>query len=383
MAAFEGLKVVHLTRTFPTSYTAFLLAQQGADVVQVLEPGYLARRTAGDGRYYIPLLAMVDRGKRSLVVDLKREEGLEVVRALAGKADVFIEGFRPGTAERLGVGHQALRSDHPALIYAALSGYGHDGPYARRAGHDLNCLGVAGALEIVEGDARALPLPVADLAGAVHLALAISFAVLEQSRSGQGTFIDMAMADAVASWMILPLSRELAGLPSLTGVGPGLAETAGGPAPYRTVYECLDGKYLTISCTEPWLWDALCALVGHQQFAALQGDVTSWQHIRDTLKGLFLLRARSDWLARLDGAGIPCAPVNDLRQMLEDPQLAHRGVFRTGSGEGTPVLGDIHSSTRQAGESPSAVVEDPRGVLMELGYAVEVIERLLADGVVQ
>ena len=274
MSALAGLRVLDLSRLLPGGFCSLLLADYGAEVLKVEDTG------AGD---YIrwapphvdgvepssasaPFLAL-NRGKRSVRIDLKTEAGREVFLRLVAGADVVLESFRPGVMERLGVGWERLRAANPRLVYCAITGYGQDGPYAARAGHDMNYLGLVGLLGLT-GEAEGPPVQaagqIADLGGG---ALMAAFGILAALRSGQGQMVDVSMADGALSWLAMVAARMLA-----EGAAPrrGALELAGGLACYRP-YACADG-HVTLGALEPKFWQAWCRGVGRedlieQQFA--------------------------------------------------------------------------------------------------------------------
>jgi crotonobetainyl-CoA:carnitine CoA-transferase CaiB-like acyl-CoA transferase len=225
-----GLRVLDLTRLLPGAFGTLLLADQGADVVKVEEPGrgdylrWLPPRVGSVGAYFVAL----NRGKRSVALDLKRPAGRQAFLRLATRADAVIEGFRPGVADRLGVGDAAVRAVRPDVVYCSLSGYGQDGPYRDRAGHDLNYLGYVGLLAL-SGPPAGPPVPpptqIADLGGGLLAAFALTTALLGRARTGQGAYLDLSLLDGALAWALLPQMTYAA-----TGRAParGEHELAGG-----------------------------------------------------------------------------------------------------------------------------------------------------------
>jgi crotonobetainyl-CoA:carnitine CoA-transferase CaiB-like acyl-CoA transferase len=255
----DGSRILDLTRLLPGNYGTLLLADLGADVIKVEEPG------RGDYMRWTPPMVgdesavhrALNRGKRSVTVNLKSEAGRAVLLRLAAGADALLESFRPGVMDRLGVGYDALRSDNERLVYCAITGYGQDGPYRDRVGHDINYIGYSGLLHAtgLPGGPPVLPaVQVGDFGGGMAAALGTVAAVGEARRTGRGRFVDVSMLDVVTSWMGVLMSWYLA-----TGEVPprGGMPLSGGLACYR-VYRTSDGKHLAVGALEPRFWKALC-----------------------------------------------------------------------------------------------------------------------------
>jgi alpha-methylacyl-CoA racemase len=237
-----GITVLDLTRLLPGGYCTLLLADLGAGVIKVEEPGrgdYLGRTPLVE--WERAAYKALNRGKRSITLNLKDERGRVVLRKLVEAADVLVESFRPGVLDRLGVGHEALSALNPALVYCAISGYGQDGPYRDRPGHDINYIGYGGVLSITgaPGGPPVLPgMQVGDMAGGMFGALGILAALLERRTTGRGSFVDAAILDGVVSWLSIHAGAFLAGADAPT---PGPMPLAGTYACYR-VYRARDGR---------------------------------------------------------------------------------------------------------------------------------------------
>ncbi|HEU0129601.1 MAG TPA: CaiB/BaiF CoA-transferase family protein [Mycobacteriales bacterium] len=386
-----GLRVLDLSRLLPGGYCTLLLADLGADVLKVEEPGkgdYLRwmppYASTGEGGMHLAL----NRGKRSLTLNLKTERGRDLLRDLARDADVLVESFRPGVMDRLGVGHAALAEVNERLVYVAVSGYGADGPYADRAGHDVNYLGYAGALSF-SGHAATGPwqpgLQIADLGGGGLLAVvAVLTALRVRDATGKGQLCDVSMTDGVVSWLTLH-----AGAFAATGrpPGPGTELLNGGYACYG-VYACADGRHLTVGALEPPFFAALCRALGAEDLLPWHVDPDRQAELRARLEAIFATRTRDEWLDLLVSADCCVGPVNDLAEAFADPQVRARGmVAERALADGTafPELGVVPrlaaTPGRTGGPAP-ALGADTDAVLAGLGLDADAVAGLRAEGVV-
>ncbi|MGH2674580.1 MAG: CaiB/BaiF CoA transferase family protein, partial [Actinomycetota bacterium] len=322
-----GTRVLDLTRLLPGNYCTLLLADLGADVVKVEEPerGDYIRGTPpmvdGEGAIHRAL----NRGKRSVTVDLKSDRGAEVLRRMARGADALIESFRPGVLDRLGVGFDALSRENPRLVYCALTGYGQDGPYRDRVGHDINYTGYAGILDATgtpDGPPTVASVQVGDLGGGMAAALGMVAWLGEAARSGRGRLVDVSMLDVSISWTAVLMSWYLA-----TGGVPARGRMAlgGGLACYRA-YRCADGRYVAVGALEPRFWGALCEALGLSDLEDAHLDPGRQEEIAGRLEGLFGTRPRDEWVERLAGLETCVGPVNDVAEAILDPQVRHRAM---------------------------------------------------------
>lgn len=333
-----GVRVIDLSRLAPGPYASMLLADLGADVTLVEAPvgaiegsGRAQGEAAERRRAYNPL----GRNKRSIVVNLKTEAGRDLVHELARDADVFLEGFRPGVTDRLGVGYEAIARTNPRIVYASLSGYGQTGPYRDLVGHDINYIAVGGALSAIgrPGGRPAIPQnTVADFAaGGLMTAFAIVSALYARDRSGvapedqRGQYLDMSMSDNVLYLLASQTGGVLAG-----GEAPRPGETLlNGAAPHYNVYECADGKWISLGSLEPQFWAALCRLAGREDMVERQADASAWPAFEEHLDALFRQRTRDEWFAELRDVELCVAPVLDLAEALADEHQQARGMTVT------------------------------------------------------
>jgi crotonobetainyl-CoA:carnitine CoA-transferase CaiB-like acyl-CoA transferase len=386
-----GLRVLDLSRLLPGGYATLILADLGADVVKVEEPG------KGDYIRWLPpytstgeagMHLAINRGKRSITLNLKSDEGPDVLRRLVADADVLVESFRPGVLDRLGVGYQALAEVNPRLIFVAISGYGADGPYVDRAGHDINYLGYAGALSVT-GHPETGPwqpgLQIGDLGGGGLMALAaILVALRVRDSTGRGQFCDISITDGVLSWLTLT-----AGSFGATGVPPRLgAETLNGGLACYGVYRCADDKYLAVGALEAQFFTALTAALGAPELAAWHVDPERQVELRARLEAIFATRSRDEWLTDLVGLDACVGPVNDLAEAYADPNTVARGMVvehQLADGTAFPQLGVVPRLTDtpgRVGRPASPLGADTDAVLAAAGFTADDIVGLRERGVV-
>jgi alpha-methylacyl-CoA racemase len=328
-----GIRILDLSRLLPGPYCTSLLADLGAEVIKIETPG------AGDYSRMIPTdlggdgtFQAVNRNKKSVALNYRNARGLQVLLRLATAVDVVVEGFRPGAAARWGLGYEAIRQVSPSVVYCSLSGYGQNGPYAERAGHDLNYQALSGLLAL-NGAAGGPPLPtgvqIADLAGGMLAAIAILGALFGRQQTGQGAYLDVSMFDAAISWL-----APVAGALFLqSGQNPARGGTPlTGSLPSYTVYTTADGKYLALSALEPHFWTAFCNALGREDLFRRQFDAS----LIPELAVLFAQRTRAEWLALLGPADVCLEPVNGVDEVLEDPQARERGLVVQGDLPGAP-----------------------------------------------
>jgi crotonobetainyl-CoA:carnitine CoA-transferase CaiB-like acyl-CoA transferase len=372
------IKVLDLSRQLPGPFCSMLLADMGADTLCIAQPN----DPMGIG---IPFLA---RNKRHMTLNLKAPQGREILRRLADDADVLLEGYRPGVPQRLGIDYETLRARNPRLIYCSISGYGQDGPYRDRVGHDINYLAQAGVLSFVgeEGGPPVIPgVQIADIAGgAMMAAVGILTALIARDKTGAGQFVDIAMLDgSFACNAYHTLLWMLSGQVPKRG-----GEQLTGHWPCYAVYETADGRHLTIGAFEPHFWATLCHHLGCPHFIATQWDEGEpRQAAFEFLRRTFRSKTLAQWTAELGKLDICYAPVNTLEEAWDDPQLRHRGMHLEMPGPSGPtrLIGPPIklSCTPASIRTPPPVFGEHTGaVLACLGYSSEEITRLREAGVV-
>ena len=389
MPALDDVRVLDLTRLLPGPFCTLLLADFGADVIKVEDTA------GGDYMRWMPPLvdeysAMfhpINRNKRSLAIDLKNALGCEAFLRLAAGADVVIESFRPGVMARLGLGFDTLHAANPRLVLCSISGYGQDGPFRDRAGHDLNYAAVSGALLLggTAGDSPAMPgLQVGDLGGgALHAALAVMVALHHAARTGQGQHCDVSMVDGLVSWAAVHASQLFAGG---TPPGPGDGMLTGRYPCYR-IYRCADG-FLSVGALEPKFWRAFVAAIGAPELADLGfAEDADGRRTAAAVEAILLTRTRSEWEAALAGSDVCVEPLLDLAETFEHPQVRSRGMqLDAGDGRPTAQTGfPIHLMGTPAGYRRPApgYGEHTDEVLAEAGYRRDEVDSLRAAGVIR
>ncbi len=366
----EGVRVVDLTTQMPGPYCTMLLADLGADIVKVEAP-------AGDPlRTYAPMFDAVNRGKRSIVLDLKREAARQVLHRLVRETDLFLEGFRPGVATRLGAGYETLAAINPGLVYCAISGFGQDGPDRDRPAHDVNYLALGGVLGLdarVSGAPQAPGVLVSDLAAGQYAAIALLAALLGRRAGGPGQYIDLSMTDGAVAWTAIEQARLEA-----EGRAPERPNVT--VAPCYGVFRTRDGRFVTLGIVyEDYFWQAFCDAAGLAEWRAMTHDerVARFDEVRRRLEALFAGDARDAWSARFAGTNVPFAPVLDLPEVRAWPQFVHRGLF-TPNGVALPMRFSA-AETAPQGKAPG-LGEHAREVLAGAGYGEAEVRDLLASG---
>ncbi len=325
----EGLRVLDLSRLLPGGFCSLMLADFGADVVKLEDTGmgdyvrwsppyYDGAEQTARGALFLAL----NRGKRSIRIDLKTEPGKQVLLRLARDADVLLESFRPGVLDRLGVGYERLRAENPRLVYCAITGYGQDGPNRDRSGHDMNYLGLNGLLGLT-GDADGPPVQaagqIADIGGGAQMAvIGIMVALRERERSGEGQFVDCSMFDGSLSWLALVAADAFA-----TGraVRRGEPQLAGALICYRP-YRCADG-YVTLGALEPKFWQAWCHGVGREDLVTHAFDPPG-SPAHSAVSDIFASRTREEWRQFASENDCCLEPVLELDEALESELVAAR-----------------------------------------------------------
>jgi crotonobetainyl-CoA:carnitine CoA-transferase CaiB-like acyl-CoA transferase len=389
--ALAGLRVLELSRFLPGGLATQMLGDLGADVVKIEQPGIgdPMRQFPPMGRQDSGTFLIGNRNKRSVTVDLKTAEGRKIVQRMADQADVIVEGFRPGVAERLGLGEKELRARNPRLVYCAISGYGRDGPYRDIPGHDMNYLGITGMLQLVSrpGIGPMVPGPlIADIAGGTMMAVyGILAALVGRGVSGKGQFVDVSMTDGSMHLMHSHAPDFLIGGREPIG---GEQRVAGGSAPYN-IYECADGKHITLGIIEEHFWDRLHALVGRADLPRTPfPDPEATLRARGILTEFFRGKTRDEWVEVLWGIDVPAGPVNSLEEAFADPQMQAREMLLHVE---HPVEGRIPQIgfPVKFSETPAAISRPPPmlgehtdEVLAELGYSTDELAQFRSAGAI-
>ncbi len=365
------------------------LADMGADVIRINRvseaPAQPPGPIAPDARQ---VWREFDRGRRSIAVDLKAPEGVELVLRLAEASDVLLEAFRPGVAERLGLGPDAVMTRNPKLVYGRLTGWGQDGPLAHVAGHSLNYESLSGAIGSI-GPVGGPPVPLLQVlgdfaGGGLHLAYGVVCALLEAGRTGRGQVVDTAMLDGVMSLYSVFYGMSASGMHT-DEIGANLFD---GGAPFYNVYETSDGKYVSVAPIEPHFYRQLLdALQIPADELPEQYDRSRWPEVRDRLASVFRTRTRDEWQALLEGTDVCFAPVMRLAEAHEHPHNVARGSFVTTPDGGrqlrpSPRLSGMADNADAVNPSYAYVGADTDEVLGEFGLDGVEIGALRAAGVV-
>ena len=382
MDAVREMRVLDLSQLFPGPYCSRILADFGAEVIKVERPG------EGDWLRYVPPLAPEDgeslliralnRGKKSLTLGLKSDKGRAILLRLVETADVLLESFRPGVMERLGLGYETLAQVNPRLVYCSLSGYGREGPYRERAGHDLNYIGLVGLLDLTgprDGPPVIPGVPVADLVGALWGAVGILLALLARERTGKGQWVAGSLFGSALACMPVALARHLGGQPTARGIN----DLTGGRVCYH-VYETQDDKYMTLAAVEPQFWVAFCHAVGRESLLGQQfAPAVPGEPAYEELCALFRARTRQEWVEALAGVDACCEPVYTVGEALASLPVQSLNML---AGEG--LLPPVRLSTQQGRPTnpAPALGQHTAALLVELGYDAAEVDRLRGQGVV-
>jgi alpha-methylacyl-CoA racemase len=358
MGPLEGVKVIEVAGIGPGPFAAMMLADMGADVIRV---DRTANAMGGDPAS--PPADTLNRGRRSIAVDLKSPEGIAVLLDLVATADALVEGFRPGVAERLGFGPDVCAARNPKLVYGRMTGWGQDGPYAHTAGHDINYIALAGVLAHL-GRAGEQPTPPINLVGdfgggGMLMAFGIVCALLEAQRSGRGQVVDAAMVDGAATLMSMMWAFQAMGIWSEER-GTNMLDTG---AHFYDTYECSDGGYVSIGSIEPQFYAELVRLTGLDGADAAGGeplphqmDKARWDEMRERLAAIFRTRTRDEWCAVMEGTDVCFAPVLTMSEALEHPHNVERGTFMEVAGIPQPAPAPRFSRTPGTVQRPPAHV---------------------------
>jgi crotonobetainyl-CoA:carnitine CoA-transferase CaiB-like acyl-CoA transferase len=377
--ALSGLTVLDLSRLLPGPFCSMILADHGARVIAIEDKRYAAE--AG-------INSAVLRNKEHITLNLKSDKGRDIFLKMVEKADIILEGFRPGVTKRLGVDYNSVKKINPGIIYCSISGYGQTGPYRDEAGHDVNYLSVAGVLDLIGEKDRPPSIPgiqIADLAGGgMYAAIGILMALHARQRTGAGQYIDVSMTDGSMSLLSLVLSlKKYAGIP----VKRSDSLLSHRYACYNT-YETADKRYLSIGAVENRFWKNLCNYFDKPEYISLQYDDGKKDEIIHFVREKIKQKSLAHWCEELDGHDICWGPVRSLDEAMEAPLFKEREMvvdLKDANGEivkciGVPVkLSDTPGSVRQL---PPAFGQDTVSVLIEFGYSSDKIKELDAQGAI-
>ncbi|MFQ3544339.1 CaiB/BaiF CoA-transferase family protein [Halobacillus rhizosphaerae] len=390
MAALEGIKIIDLTRILSGPYCTMTLADLGAEVIKVESPKGDDTRQWGppfveeESTYFLS----INRNKKSVVINLKEEDGKQIFFNMIKDADVVVENFRPGTLERLGIGYETLKKHNPGIILSSISGFGQTGPYAQKPGYDLLAQGLGGLMSVT-GEKGGNPVKagfsMADIGTGMWAAFGILVALIERDKSGKGQWIDASLLDTIVSWQ-----TYLAGSYFATGKDP---EPMGGAhpniVPYQ-VFKASDGHFI-LAIGNDKLWEDAVEAMGVESLKSPQFK-TNPQRVehRDELLALmeeqFQLKSVKEWVKLFESYQIPCGPVNHLSDILNDPHIIDREMVVHKEHLGSQKMINLPLKfSRTPGEIrsyPPGLGEHSEEILESMGYSKEAIESLLANGVI-
>ena len=374
-----GTKVIEIAGIGPGPFCAMMLADMGADVVRVDR----AQNVSG-GDPASPPADVLNRGRRSIAVDLKHPDGVETVLSLIESADALIEGFRPGVMERLGLGPDAALARNPRLVYGRMTGWGQDGPYAPTAGHDINYIALAGSLDPI-GNKGGPPVPPLNLigdfgGGGMLLAFGLVAGLVHAQRTGEGQVVDAAMVDGAAVLATMIHSFRAMGIWE-DGRGSNMLDTG---AHFYDVYETADGRYVSIGSIEPQFYAELLRLTGLEgEELPWQMDRTQWPAMKERLAAIFRTKTRDEWCEVMEGSDVCFAPVLGMGEAPHHPHNVHRGTFIERDGVVQPAPAPRFSRTApEIVRPPSHAGQHTDEVLAEWGFDADRIAKLRDAGAV-
>jgi alpha-methylacyl-CoA racemase len=385
----SGIRILDLTQLYPGPLATMMLADMGADVVRIehpnrpdlvhLLPPFIGKESAA----YLSL----NRSKRSLALDTGTEQGRHVFFDLVRTADLVVEQFRPGVLDKIGIGYEQATLFNPRIIYVSITGFGQNGPYRKKAGHDINYMALAGLLsQVKKGEEMALPgFQTADVAGGAYLSVIACMAGLwHRERTGKGQKIDVSMMDGILPLLTLQLAQYWG-----SRVKEDFVNVLDGSFACYGVYECADGKYVSLAALEPKFWASFCHMVNKPEWLTSQfpagGEI---KKVREEVAGLFKTKSREEWVELAEVHDVCLSSVHEMEDLEKDPQLRAREMIIETEHEGGVKLKGVgvpikFSECKPDPPEPAPVVgQDSIEILKEAGYSEERIEELVEKGIV-
>ncbi len=396
MLPLEKIRVLDVSRVLAGPFCSMILADLGAEVIKVEKPGVGDDTRAwgppfinGESAYYLS----VNRGKKSVTLNLKSEKGKEILYKLAEKSDVFLENFRPGVAAKLGINYESIKQVNPRIVYCSISGFGQTGPYSNRTAYDIIIQGMGGFMGITGEPERPpvrIGVAITDLGTGMYAAIAIISALWLREKTGKGQYLDLSLLDTSVSWMTYMAQNYFA-----TGKSP---KPMGSAHPNIVPYQCFktkDSKYMVLAIGNDNFWRVFCETVGLKdlankpEFRTNSGRVENKNKLIPLLEKLFQGRNRDEWINILNKAKIPCGPVYKMEEIFKDPQVLHREMLvkvkhpKIGELEmvGTPIK--FSETPLKISKYPPLLGEHTEEVLNKLlGYSKKEIEKLRREKVI-
>jgi len=381
MAPLQGVRILDLSRHLPGPYCTRLLCDMGAEVIKVEEPGQ------GDYVRSVPpyengvsvAFEMLNRGKKSLALNLQTEQGQEVLKRLVAKADVFLESFRPGTTKKLGCDFESLRKSNPRIVYCSLTAFGQTGPYKDLPAHDINVLALSGFLSLNGREPTVPSLQVGDLAGGMLAALTITTALFARQRTKQAQYIDASIFDAMLSWLVIPLALKLGDYPRMLA----------GDSPFYRLYRARDSKLIAVGALESKFWDGVCKLIERPDL--LPDQYSPEPRRTEVIKGIesaLLTKTADEWFRIMSEHDLPCTPILSLEEAIRDPQARSRQMILEKDPTGSSKVSYVGNPCKvsdlgQVDISPSPRLgEHSTELLHEIGYSDATIRSFIEAGVI-
>ena len=379
MGPLDGKQIIEIAGIGPGPFCAMVLADLGAEVIRVDRASAVPDEFP-DG----PSMDLLNRGRDSIAVDLKKEEGVETVLRIVENADALIEGFRPGVAERLGIGPEKCLKRNPKLIYGRMTGWGQYGSYSLMAGHDINYIALSGVLGLI-GREDESPVPPVNLigdfgGGGMLLALGICAALVETTESGKGQVVDAAMTDGSA--LLATMVHSFAAMGIWGKRGTNMLDTG---APFYDVYECADGEYISLGSIEPQFYSELMRITGlENEDMPSQMDRTNWGQAKKRIKEKILSKSREEWVQLMEGSDVCFAPVLSIDEAIQHPHNRERETFVEISGVMQPAPAPRFSRTpSEISSPPPHPGQQTDQILSQQGFSKEEIDSLKENKVVK